>query len=103
MVKEEQALYYHDASERILKEQPGISGKELDEQARAEAEKKQLAYEEDKWFYRILIILLAGVVLTVVIGSFVIIATGHDTTDGIIAIGSAAVGALVGIFATTNK
>jgi hypothetical protein len=69
----------------------------------AEAEKEgaieaEEAYQRDKAFYRIAVALLGIAGLAVITGSTYLFAIGEDPSDGLIAIGSAAIGGLVGIF-----
>jgi hypothetical protein len=63
---------------------------------------KEPIYFQDKWFYRSVAIGLVAIVLIVVIGCLAILYNDKDISDALIALGSAAVGGLVGIFAT-NK
>lgn len=56
-------------------------------------------YPEDKVLYRIAIIVLGLLSLTAAIGSIVLALSGHPTPEVLVSLGSAAVGALVGLFA----
>jgi hypothetical protein len=54
----------------------------------------------DTWVYRLVIVILGATVLIVVLGGFIFAATvGKDIPAALIAIGSAAVGALAGLLA----
>ena len=56
------------------------------------------AYESDVWFYRILVIALGGAVLLSVVGAVIVAAMGKTVPEALVAVGSAAVGALAGVF-----
>lgn len=55
--------------------------------------------DEDKWLYRIAVVVLGLLTLIAAIGSIVLVLSGADTPEVLVALGSAAVGALVGLFA----
>ncbi|MDP5240554.1 hypothetical protein Q9Q94_13500 [Uliginosibacterium sp. 31-16] len=58
----------------------------------------------DPWIYRMVVGFLGLTVLSTVIGGMVITATsGSNVSEGIIALGSAAVGALAGLLAPSPK
>ncbi|GAB2884795.1 hypothetical protein GCM10027046_11680 [Uliginosibacterium flavum] len=58
----------------------------------------------DPWIYRMVVGFLGMTVLSTVIGGMVIMATsGSNISEGIIALGSAAVGALAGLLAPSPK
>jgi hypothetical protein len=62
---------------------------------------KQLpAYMQDKWLYRMAIAVLGLLALIAAVGSIVLVVNGKVTPEVLVALGSAAVGALVGLFAT---
>jgi hypothetical protein len=61
---------------------------------------------QDKWIYRMVVGFLGLVVVLTVVGGFIIVLTGNSASipEGIIAIGSAAIGALAGLLAPSpNK
>ena len=58
------------------------------------------AYVTDKMLYRIAVSVLGGLAITAAISSVVIVMYGKTTPEVLVALGSAAVGALVGLFAT---
>ena len=59
-----------------------------------------LPLQNDNWIYRIVVTSLGLVVLVTIIGQIVLVATtGKFLTEGIIALASAAVGALAGLLA----
>ena len=64
------------------------------------AEKTLPAYAKDKWLYRGAIIVLGVLALAAAFGSIVLVLAGKTTPEVLVALGSAAVGALVGLFAT---
>jgi hypothetical protein len=66
---------------------------------RDEAIEKSKVYESDPWVYRIAIIVLGSLALIAAIGSIVLVAGGRATPEVLVALGSTAVGALVGLFA----
>ena len=73
--------------------------------AKAEEEGKisgTQAWEKDKTFFRIAVWLLGIAGFLVIIGVVYLCAIGKNPSDGLIAIGSAAIGGLVGIFTTTK-
>lgn len=57
--------------------------------------------QSDKWIYRLVVIFLGVVVMSTVLGGIIIVMTGQTKPlpDGIVAIGSAAIGALAGLLA----
>lgn len=60
------------------------------------------AYIEDKMFYRWALQILGIVIVLTLIGIIGLAATGKTIPDGLIAIGSTAVGVFAGLFATNN-
>lgn len=94
---------FEDAMKTILKQDPNTPLDDAVSKAKETAEKVtqiQAAYTQDPMFYRTAEVLLAIIVLLVVGGSMYLINAGKTPTDGIIAIGSSAVGALIGVFST---
>lgn len=92
---------FEDAIQTIMKQEPDIGLDDAVSKAKETAEKTtqaQAAYINDPVFYRTAVYLLAIIVLLVVGGSFWLIYLDKTPTDGIIAIGSGAVGALIGLF-----
>lgn len=70
------------------------------EKLRAEAVKiVPPAYVGDKLLYRIAIVVLGLLALIAAVGSVILVLGGKTTPEVLIALGSAAVGALVGLFA----
>ena len=57
-------------------------------------------YRQDRLFYRVVAFTLAGAVLLALIGSFVLALYDKDVPESVVAIGSAAVGALAGVLVT---
>ena len=66
---------------------------------RDEAVKKVPAYFGDKLLYRIAVIVLGSLALIAAVGSVVLVLGDKTTPEVLVALGSAAVGALVGLFA----
>jgi hypothetical protein len=64
-----------------------------------EAEKATPAYINDPWLYRIAIIVLGSLAIMAAVGSLILTVNGRTTPEVLVALGSAAVGALVGLFA----
>jgi hypothetical protein len=60
------------------------------------------AYTESKNFYFTAEIILGVTIFVVILGNFYLLSSGKTTSDGIIAIGSAAVGALAGLFSASK-
>ena len=60
------------------------------------------AYIEDKMFYRSALQILGIVIVLTLIGIIGLAATGKTIPEGLIAIGSTAVGVFAGLFATNN-
>ena len=56
-------------------------------------------YFKDKWLYRIAVGTLAFVVISIVVGAFVIAGMEKNVPEIIVAIGSAATGGIVALFA----
>lgn len=99
--KQRFAVNYENAINEILSQDPNISLREADDKAKNTAEEVtriQAAYFQDPIFYRTTMILLASITLLVVLGSLVLTYMGKIPSEGIIAIGASAVGALAGIF-----
>jgi hypothetical protein len=68
--------------------------------AEAAAEQAVRQWGGDKWLYRIALGTLAILALSTAIGAVILVAIGgKDTPQVLVSLGSAAVGALVGIFA----
>lgn len=66
----------------------------------AAAKKSELmGWQRDVWLYRMAISVLGTLALTAAIGSIVLVSLGKTTPESLIALGSASVGALVGLFA----
>ena len=57
------------------------------------------AYIGDKFLYRIAVSVLGSLALIAAVGSIVLVSQGKTTPEALVALGSAAVGALVGLFA----
>ena len=58
------------------------------------------AYKRDVWTYRLVVIMLGSVALSFVLGSMILFGLGEDELpSGLIALGSAAVGALAVLLA----
>jgi hypothetical protein len=57
------------------------------------------AYIGDTWLYRTAIIVLGLLALSAAFGSIILVLGGKTTPEVLVALGSAAVGALVGLFA----
>lgn len=60
---------------------------------------EQGAWTTDKWLYRVAVGVLGGLALIAAIGAIVLVALGKTTPEVLVSLGSAAVGALVGLFA----
>ncbi|WP_048042795.1 hypothetical protein [Methanosarcina mazei] len=87
----------------IIEQNPDLPLKEVVSQAAQpakEATQNQSAFITDPIFYRNAEFLLAFIVALVVLGSLILIYVDKTPTDGLIAIGSGAVGALIGSFST---
>lgn len=96
-------IYYANDINELAKKEPDLPISKAAEKAHiSAAEKTQVAYISDPIFYRSLIRLLAAIVLVVVVGSIGLSFMGKSASDGVIAIGSGAVGALVGLFSNKN-
>lgn len=64
------------------------------------------AYYDDRFLYRVAVIVLGTLALLAALGSIILVVNGKTTPEVLVALGSAAVGALVGLFApapNTNK
>ncbi len=55
--------------------------------------------ESDRLIYRVVVFALAGAVIVCLVGSLGLAWVGKDVPDGVIALGSAAIGALAGLLA----
>jgi hypothetical protein len=62
-------------------------------------EEAQAAYLSDKQFYRIVVYFLGGDASLAAIGSIILVSISKTTPEVLVALGSAAIGALVGLFA----
>lgn len=58
------------------------------------------AFEQDMWFYRIVALCLSSVALLSVIGFIALAIFGKPMPEGLIALGSGAIGALAGVLAS---
>ena len=94
-----------DEMVRILRENPQrldmIKANTLPElqKLRADALEAAPAYTSDKILYRIAIGVLGALALIAAIGSIILVSESKTTPEVLVALGSAAVGALVGLFA----
>jgi len=64
------------------------------------------AYLGDVWLYRIAVSVLGLLTLIAALGSIILVAAGRTTPEVLVALGSAAIGGLVGLFVpspVTNK
>ncbi len=87
-----------DASLReAMKADPAAALPELADKA----EKERPIYTKDKAVYRIAVVFLGSLAALAAVGSIVLVLAGEETPEVLVAIGSAAVGALVGLFATS--
>jgi hypothetical protein len=59
----------------------------------------EASWTRDKWLYRVAVGVLGGLALIAAIGAIVLVAIGKTTPEVLVSLGSAAVGALVGLFA----
>ena len=69
------------------------------EKLRVDANKEAPAYTQDKRVYQFAVGVLGVLALIAAIGSIVLVLNGETTPEVLVALGSAAVGALVGLFA----
>ena len=96
------ALNYTRRLDEVLKNDPSKSVKDADDEAKTKATedtKTQMGvYIRDREFYRRVSKYLAIIVVIVILCSTLLIGLGKSPTDGLIAIGSGAVGALIGLF-----
>jgi hypothetical protein len=58
-------------------------------------------YWGDTWVYRVAVIILGALALIAAIGSLALVYVDKSTPEVLVALGSAAAGALVGLFATS--
>jgi len=56
-------------------------------------------YQSDRWVYRMVVAALGLTMLSVVATAFVLYLRGHDIPDVLVALGTAAVGAIAGLLA----
>lgn len=61
------------------------------------------AYHSDTLLYRIAVVVLSALALIAAVGSVVLVFAGKTTPEVLVALGSAAVGALVGLFAPSHS
>jgi small-conductance mechanosensitive channel len=94
-------VFYTEEMKKIVQNNPKISIEDAEKEADKKARERDVVYKQDPIFYRWLLLGLVLIVIIVVIGSILLIAIGQKPSDGIIAIGSGAVGALIGLF--SNK
>lgn len=69
------------------------------EETAKKAERATALWTEDRLLYRIAVIVLSLLSLIAAVGSIVLVRAGQTTPEVLVALGSAAVGALVGLFA----
>jgi hypothetical protein len=69
------------------------------QEAAFRAEATTPAYTGDIWLYRIALGVLSSLALAAAIGSIVLVMGGTSVPEVLVALGSASVGALVGLFA----
>jgi hypothetical protein len=94
---------YDVRANEILKANPNDSPEQIKAKLQKVAEETARdVWHGDKVFFRYAIVLLGIIVLVVVFVAGYLLANGKTPTDGIIAIGSGAVGALVGLFSSSK-
>lgn len=59
----------------------------------------EASWTKDKWLYRVAVGVLGALALIAAIGAIVLVSLGKTTPEVLVSLGSAAVGALVGLFA----
>ena len=59
----------------------------------------QATWTKDRWLYRVAVSVLGLLALITAIGAIVLVSLSKETPEVLVALGSAAVGALVGLFA----
>jgi hypothetical protein len=69
------------------------------EEVATKAEMQTAPWTGDKLLYRIAVTVLGSLALIAAIGSIVLVSLGKTTPEVLVSLGSAAVGALVGLFA----
>jgi hypothetical protein len=90
---------------KIVEEDPNrllaLQQSPLEELQRLAAEAKARApiWTRDKWLYRVAVVVLGALALIAAAGSLALVFGDKNTPEVLIALGSAAVGALVGLFA----
>ncbi len=85
---------------KTLLTDPAIDGPTKEKiQTAANTAQASVAYEADPWIYRMVVFFLGTVVLLTVAGGLETGLKGAELPAGLIAIGSAAVGALAGLLA----
>jgi hypothetical protein len=94
-LEERQAITFRKAIEDL---DPKTPLSEAVQKATKEANEVQPAWFNDVKFFRYAVLGLIIITLVVIVCSTIVIGLGETPVDGLIAIGSAAVGALVGIF-----
>jgi hypothetical protein len=94
------AVHYNLAIDDLAKTNPNMTLAEAVPAATEKAKTSTAAYQEDPTFYRYAIILLTVIVLAVVATATLLVGLGKAPSDGIVAIGSGAVGALIGLFSS---
>jgi hypothetical protein len=97
----DRSFQYKIAMDAIKEASPSVSLVEADKAVTKTLDQAP-AFTGDIWFYRGVAIGLVSIVLLVLIGGILLSGTGHTLDTAFVAVGSAAVGGLVGIFAV-NK
>lgn len=88
---------FKDDSDMLRKLTSGSDPLEVIEEAVNKVERA--SWTNDKWLYRVAVGVLGGLALIAAIGSLVLVGVGKETPEILVSLGSAAVGALVGLFA----
>jgi anti-sigma-K factor RskA len=92
---------------KIFKDEPSLMARlkaDIDplpvlEEAAKKAEQQTAPWTGDKMLYRVAVVVLSALTIIAAIGSIGLVAAGKTTPEVLVALGSAAVGALVGLFA----
>lgn len=82
-----------DLVKRLKEEDPITVLEEVQKKA------EEMAWQGDKLVFRVAVIVLGLLALIAAIGSIILVSLGLNTPEVLVALGSAAVGALVGLFA----
>src|SRR5207244_1695604 len=87
---------------KVVLVDPGLTGVKAKKDLIDELRKTEPAFN-DRWLYRYVVWSLGAVAILSVVGFVVLSGLGKDIPEGLVALGSAAIGGLAGLFTSSSR